>query len=336
MAFHYWLVLHPDVNRPIGGVKQMHRLAESISSCGRQATIIQDDHNFHPGWFSSNVDTISHRDWLAMRNRGSLSPSNVLIFPETYISSITNYANGLPSVVFNQNASYTFGLSSSRSILAPDRTLSLYSSSNIKHVLCVSQYDCDFLSRFIFPGTENVSCIINGLEDNLFLPISQKKKRIVYMPRKNTLDASVVHCLLRQISALADWSVVPITNKSHFEVIDLLRSSLLFLSFGHPEGFGLPVAEALASGCGVVGYSGLGGRELFDIGARHKIASEIQVGDWGAFVTKVVSFDTLLRQNPKLLFSRLLASSAFVRNAYSLEMMTKSVSKALDRIESSI
>ena len=27
---HYWLALHPDVVRPIGGVKQMHRLAEAL------------------------------------------------------------------------------------------------------------------------------------------------------------------------------------------------------------------------------------------------------------------------------------------------------------------
>ena len=53
---------------------------------------------------------------------------------------------------------------------------------------------------------------------------------------------------------------------SHHDVLQTLSSSALFLSFGHPEGFGLPVAEALACGTAVIGYSGLGGRELFNIG----------------------------------------------------------------------
>ena len=56
--YRYWLAL-PDIPRPIGGVKQMHRLAEALNNHGREATIIQDDAKFHPGWFESNVNTIS-------------------------------------------------------------------------------------------------------------------------------------------------------------------------------------------------------------------------------------------------------------------------------------
>ena len=58
-APRYWLALHPDVHKPIGGVKQMHRLAEAITANGRQATLIQLDAAFHPGWFSSDVNTVS-------------------------------------------------------------------------------------------------------------------------------------------------------------------------------------------------------------------------------------------------------------------------------------
>ena len=48
MAFRYWLALHPDLPKPIGGVKQMHRLAESLLKIGREAYIVQDDAAFHP------------------------------------------------------------------------------------------------------------------------------------------------------------------------------------------------------------------------------------------------------------------------------------------------
>ena len=46
----YWLALHPDIGKPIGGVKQMHRLAELYLRVD-EATIIQEKDDFHPGWF---------------------------------------------------------------------------------------------------------------------------------------------------------------------------------------------------------------------------------------------------------------------------------------------
>ena len=48
----------------------------------------------------------------------------------------------------------------------------------------------------------------------------------------------------------------------HEEVAGALQEALLFLSCGHPEGFGLPLAEAIACGCLVVGYHGLAGRDF--------------------------------------------------------------------------
>ena len=61
---HYWLLLNRDVRKPIGGVKQMHRLAEALTACGRSATIIQEDDLFHPSWFNSSVDTVSYEVWI--------------------------------------------------------------------------------------------------------------------------------------------------------------------------------------------------------------------------------------------------------------------------------
>ena len=84
--FRYWLALHPDVARPIGGVKQMHRLAEALARCGREATIIQESADFHPGWFSSQVETISLKNWV---RRKDLSPaSDLVVLPETFVLNL--------------------------------------------------------------------------------------------------------------------------------------------------------------------------------------------------------------------------------------------------------
>ena len=93
-SVRYWLAVHPDVSRPIGGVKQIHRLAEALGACGREATLIQQQQDFHPGWFRSEVTTTSV---TAFRSRTDLDPTrDVLILPETFLPDLLSYAPGLP------------------------------------------------------------------------------------------------------------------------------------------------------------------------------------------------------------------------------------------------
>ena len=61
-----------------------------------------------------------------------------------------------------------------------------------------------------------------------------------------------------------DWEWVPISGKTEAQVGAILRECAVLLSFSEREGFGLPPAEAMASGCYVIGFDGGGGREFFD------------------------------------------------------------------------
>ena len=61
---------------------------------------------------------------------------------------------------------------------------------------------------------------------------------------------------------LKHLSFQELPRMQHEMVASALREALLFLSCGHPEGFGLPLAEAIACGCMVVGYHGLAGRDF--------------------------------------------------------------------------
>ena len=83
------------------------------------------------------------------------------------------------------------------------------------------------------------------------------------MPRKNPKHSQQILELLTYINlpTESDWNVVPIDGMSQNQVSKILSDSSIFLSFGSPEGFGLPVLEALISGCYVVGYDGHGGSE---------------------------------------------------------------------------
>ena len=67
------------------------------------------------------------------------------------------------------------------------------------------------------------------------------------MPRKNAKDSAVVSSLLRQQSWFEEsgWSLQAINGLSQEKVSKILQNSLIFLAFGHPEGFGLPLQRQL-------------------------------------------------------------------------------------------
>ena len=57
----FWILVFPDMPRPVGGVKQMHRLAESIRLCGQEVFLVQESSSFHPGLLAMSVLTTTVR-----------------------------------------------------------------------------------------------------------------------------------------------------------------------------------------------------------------------------------------------------------------------------------
>ena len=327
----YWLVLQPDLKHPSGGVKQMHRLAETITSAQREAILIQDDASFHPGWFRSNVRSINFSAW---QERNDLDPTrDVVILPETFIHDVFSYGPTLPKVIFNQNTAYSFGPIDDNYLERPSGIFEIYRHPSIKQVLCVSEYDHEVLtSCFGFPS-EKVSIIRNAVETDLFKPIGVKKRQLCFMPRKNPRDSTLLMEILKEHDWFQGWTTIAITDLPQQKVANLMSESLLFLSFGHPEGFGLPVAEAMACGCAVVGYSGLGGRELFRIGKQFQVATEIAYGDFVQFVSSMQDLDRRIQNDIGLLQHQLQAAAAAIREHYGPAAMQRSVTAALTQIE---
>ena len=331
--YRYWLALHPDIRRPIGGVKQVHRLAEALTHLGREARIIQDNAEFHPGWFKSTVLTVSYSEF---RSSIQLRPDrDIIILPETYLPVLPRYAPGLPKLIFNQNGAYSFGLKSGDGFPDPDEVLKLYAHPELKHVLCVSRHDEILLKEAFGLGANKVSRLINSIETKIFRPSDIKHRLISYMPRKNAKDSAVVTSLLRQQSWFEEsgWSLQAINGLSQEKVSKILQKSLIFLAFGHPEGFGLPLAEAAACGCYVIGYSGLGGRELLQLAKENHAGCEIAYGDWFGFVQGCEDLNQRLKRNPIELAKGLNRNSKETRETYSPMMMVESVKLALKRWE---
>ena len=329
----YWLALHPDIHKPIGGVKQMHRFAEALTRCGRQATLIQERADFHPRWFQSKVQTIARVDWM---QRSDLDPrTDVVVLPETFLPAIPHYGASLPKLIFNQNGAYSFGSRNGDGF--PDTAeavLNLYNHPDLVHVLCVSKHDQSLLEQGFNLGPKRVSRLINAIEIDVFKPGSSTKKRMLsFMPRKNSRDAAIVSELLRTQPWFAGWTLEPIQGLPQADVAQRLQRSLGFLAFGHPEGFGLPLAEAAACGCALIGYSGLGGRELMAKARSQKVGWEVEYGDWQGFLNATEALIHSVQEQPQIIVNQLQVLSDQVRRQYSLAAMIQSVKKALDHWE---
>ena len=71
----------PDVEKAIGGVKQLYRHAEILMEYGYSARIITEHKNFKPSWFESNAKTIC----ISEIKDEKLDPTKtVVVMPETY------------------------------------------------------------------------------------------------------------------------------------------------------------------------------------------------------------------------------------------------------------
>ena len=169
----------------------------------------------------------------------------------------------------------------------------------------------------------------------MFKPGQHKKRVITYMPRKNSKDSSIVAECLKQQNWFrsGDWSIKPIDGLPQKQVAEVLQESLVFLAFGHPEGFGLPIAEAAACACYVIGYSGLGGEELLKILSEHSAGLEVAYGDWLGFIVGCKELNKAVNNKPAELAENLLKGSKAIRNIYNPKEMINSVRRALDSWE---
>ncbi len=233
------------------------------------AFVLHDQPGFRCQWFSHNTPILPI-------SQAAIGPSDYLVIPEIYGAGIAKIMPGVPKIIFNQNAYFTFRGWPMEGIAG----VCPYRHPDVVATLAVSQDNLEYL-QYAFPGLA-VHRVHYGI-DPLFAPHWPKRKAMAYMPRKNATEVVQVLNLLRCRDALAGWDLVTLDGLKEQEVADRLRDCAIFLSFGHPEGCPLPPMEAMASGCVVIGYHGWGGREYFD----PKFSYPVEVGDVIGFAKAV-------------------------------------------------
>lgn len=228
-----------------------YRHVDLLNAMGQPAAILHERPGFRATWFPNTTRVLDTRT-LTFR------ADDLLVVPEVYGPSMESIDPDVRVLVFNQGAYITFDM------LDPDRTGdgSPYRGINrLEGIMTVSQDSANLLA-LAFPDVR-IGIARPVVDRSVFHPGSGPRRQAFahVITRRHHERNQVLHMLRARG---VGWESVPLTGMSEAQVAETLRSTPVFLSLSDRDGFGLPAAEAMASGCYVVGYTGGGGEEFFD------------------------------------------------------------------------
>ena len=291
-------VLCPDIPHVSGGVGVLYRHVDILNSGSFSAAIVHQRPGFRAAWFASTTPVL----YPPLNIR----PDDILVFTELEGAAVGEQAKGIRKVIYCQTPYYMFrGYS-----LDPQDRRTPYTSKDMVGTVVVSEDARNYLNH-VFPNLP-VYRVRNSIDDRFRPAAEPRKRQICFMPRKHSDDAQQVINILKFRDMLEGWSIAPIHNAPEDDVPRIMRESMIFLSFGYPEGFGLPPAEAMACGCVVIGYHGNGGREYFT--PQHGFP--IEVGDIIGYARTVENVVHTLNRDAHALDEMTRCAAAFIRSTY--------------------
>ncbi len=325
MAPPHIYVLCPENDRPSGGVKILYRHVDVLARNGFSASILHQQRGFRCTWFTNSTPIRYLPDVR-------LSKTDFLVIPEIYGPHIAALRD-LPAigprvrkVIFNQNAYYTFLGHSLEAVAHSGLTMPYTMDGEFVATIVVSEDSRRYL-EYAFPGMP-IYRIHNAIDTDLFAFREQKSRQICFMPRKHPEDALQVLALLRLRGALDGVRVRVIEHMNEREVAAVMQESLIFLSFGYPEGCPLPPAEAMACGCVVVGYDGFGGREYF----QQEFSHPVPVGDIPGYAAAVEQLLAVYAREPETLRECGRRAARYIREHYSATIEERDIVGCWERL----
>lgn len=287
---------------PTGGCKKIYQHVDILNANGFKAFVLHDQDGFR-------YDQFTNKTAVAYTSRARLDQEDFLVIPEDYGPSSANLLQGIKKVIFNQNAYYSFkGYGLNNDPLIP------YLHNDFIGTIVVSKDSREYLN-YVFPDHQ-IFRLHNSINPAIFSFTSQKKKQICFPTRKHPDEIEQVLNIIKFKGLLNGYAVKAINNKTEKEVAEILRESLLYLSFGYPEGCPLSVAEAMACGCLVIGYHGFGGKELMD----PRFSFPIDPGDVIAFAKAVEGVIKAVNDLPGYYQEQTRQASTFIAEHYSPEI----------------
>jgi glycosyltransferase involved in cell wall biosynthesis len=238
----------PEVPTPVGGVRVLSHHVALLREAGIDAALWCPTPGFQYTWFDQNVPML-YGETL------QLGADDLLVLPEPTVLPGRDPAPGARKVIFNQNHFLTY-------MTWPDPS-GYPGWTPDPAVWTVSEESVEVLSR-VHPELP-VALVPNPIDAEVFRPARWRSRSIAWMPRKRRVEAALLSQIFANDPRSAGVELREISNLPQAEVARILGDTSVFIALGGPtgEGFGLPVAEALAAGCLVIGYPAGGGEEMF-------------------------------------------------------------------------
>lgn len=307
--------MSPDNNGPVGGIKKIYDNVDVLNNNGFEAYVVHSKEGFRCTWFENNTK-VTHDKNLNVNYR------DIFVFPEIYGPRMGELLPGVRKVIFNQNGHYTF----SDYDINPLNKMTPYTNPEIVATIVVSE-DSKQLLQYAFPDLK-VYRVHNSVNSEIFQYSEEKKKQICFMPRKHTLEAIQVLNLLKFRGTLDEFTLMPIEKMNEAQTAQVLKESLIFLSFGYPEGNPLPPLEAHLSGCLVIGYHGFGGREY----VNEEFAWPVPTADEVEFAIKIEEVINAWKSEPAKVFEKVKKGRDYALANHSKECEERDIVKAWSEI----
>ena len=288
-----WFLV-PDWDRPAGGLATIYRHVDLLNANGIPAAAVHHRPGFRLRWFDNETRIVSGPEL-------GIAADDVVVVPEVWPDAVAAIPYGVRHVVFDQSGHLAWGRSGAKT--------SCYTGRNdcFVGVLTVSAHSRELL-RHALPSVP-VSRVHLSV-DPRFEPPAAAPRRIAYMPRRGSAHLSIALDILRSRRSVGGWEVLPLVDVPFRRMPAMLRSAQVFVTTSELEGFGLPAAEAMATGCYVVGYDGFGGREFF----LPSHSSPVPSGDVFALAR---ALEDVLAHSDQWRVRRGLLASAFIRRTFS-------------------
>ncbi|MDD3029096.1 MAG: glycosyltransferase family 4 protein [Alphaproteobacteria bacterium] len=236
--------LSPPVSVINGGIKHIFRMAETLIALGREAVVFEQSGR-RPSWFLSTAPVVGQEIFEP-------GADHLYVLPEDQPHILREFSR-VPQrkVVYSQNQFYgAQGLGGREDYTAYGVSAVLCSSRSIYEHVRVRHPS---LPAFVVP------CAV---DPTVFRPAPVKRDEIVFLPRKRAIEAAYLRDMFSFLHPEYDsWSWVSVDGCSEADVARSMGEAKVFLSLSRLEGFGLTPLEAMAAGCVVAGFTGIGGRE---------------------------------------------------------------------------
>ena len=306
-------VLSPDIPTPTGGIKVLYRHVDILVSKGYRASIVHQQPGFRCTWFE-NTTPVTYMPFVRF------APGDFLVVPEIYGPELAAALPGVTKVIYNQSGSLTF----QGYPMDGSGDMTPYLDPSVVAAFVISDTVAAYVG-YVFPGMP-LYRMHWSIDFGTFSYVgaSHKDRQICFMPRRHAEEATQVFNILKFRGALEGFRVVAIEGMTARQTADVMGKSMLFFSFGYPEGLPLPPAEAMARGCVVVGYDGWGGREYF----KREFCYPIEAGDVLAFAETAERVLAACRAGERSALERGRTASKYIREHYSRQIEEEDVVRA--------